>query len=508
MADCVGKDLFSKTSNRELDERLHRIRNLPEPEFNLPVIRQCNVDLSGTAFVSMDVGNWIDGDAVDCYLQMAAAESSLPVTVITSMFFKAVTSHGPNTTIKRYKNILKSVDTGLVLLPCSFFSTHWVMCRIDRDKGTIQVYDSYNHELWSLQEQLQDLSEAVAPLNRSGHQYELSMVRNLPIQPNGFDCGAYIIGFAYCIMNDLPINFDQAAIKDIRKNMSYRLLQDQTVVPRDSPGLMPTASVVQLEPAPTVSKVDREVPGIFSYDHIELGYSNLIFENGQCSYVSSPSSPTISSTNYSPPPSPTFSVEYCPTYTPCPFPTVLPSDDTVNGVLQDLDNTKTGLLTGNKLDNGDDETTLKLLRNSNIPFLDRLPGGELFTANAGNNWMKMLTLTEVLRNFGNNPWERMMLEIKKDPYIFIHWINRKNVKEPTIFDFRFESWKALKRIYFHLKTIHPYLDLTHIKIMKKNRNSVKRAQRRTRRKNQTKYCSINYNKIMNMFRKEVLEQTD
>jgi len=123
--------------------------------------------------------------------------------------------------MKRYKQML---------VPVNVAETHWALVLVNLTDKTMTFYDSMNTAPEPFFEMLMPLLN-ILDMSGSG-QYTTSKAK-LAKQENSFDCGVYMIMFAWCLTAGIkpPENIDQTVVNNFRTLISLDILDLKPPVP-------------------------------------------------------------------------------------------------------------------------------------------------------------------------------------------------------------------------------------------------------------------------------------
>ena len=107
------------------------------------------------------------------------------------------------------------------LIPAVVGSNHWVLYVVEN--GTVSLYDSMNVKRGGDGNLEYKLFEFMRW--QKCDLCRLNIVKGLPKQKNGNDCGVFLMEFARCLLLDKPIQFTQKDIKAIRERIKRELDQ-------------------------------------------------------------------------------------------------------------------------------------------------------------------------------------------------------------------------------------------------------------------------------------------
>ena len=165
--------------------------------------------------------SWVDDSIVNSFLRLLCLTSlcsscvSIPSTVFTLLMEKPNEGYASS----------RAVNVDIVFQPI-VDDHHWVLAVYEKKHMTVTIYDSMNRKSNSkyatlFRNRLEQLKVRVSRLICSQD------VISFPQQPNGDDCGIFVMMFAYCIANKLDIHaidFSVAEIRNFRLKIANCLL--------------------------------------------------------------------------------------------------------------------------------------------------------------------------------------------------------------------------------------------------------------------------------------------
>ncbi|CAM9126236.1 unnamed protein product [Hapterophycus canaliculatus] len=122
-----------------------------------------------------------------------------------------------------------------VFVPVNYFQNHWGLAVIYRQHKTIRYYDSvpnsgtvalHNLLLWLEDEEEERLGEDMSTFYVRQWQ-TFAGDRNCPQQENGSDCGVFILAFASYLSDDLPLDFCQADMTQMRRRIVWSIMNQR-----------------------------------------------------------------------------------------------------------------------------------------------------------------------------------------------------------------------------------------------------------------------------------------
>lgn len=107
---------------------------------------------------------------------------------------------------------------------------HWGLAHFDFANHTLTYFDPCDPvvEQVTVQSDLSAVGREIARvLNLENPDWVLEFSKNIPHQSNAFDCGVFVLAFAFCLVFNIPLSsFAQSDIPHIRqKLMAFALIQ-------------------------------------------------------------------------------------------------------------------------------------------------------------------------------------------------------------------------------------------------------------------------------------------
>ncbi|EDV27175.1 uncharacterized protein TRIADDRAFT_23232, partial [Trichoplax adhaerens] len=192
-------------------------------EFNITITRSDIKTLSNC--------NWLNDEVINFYFNLISRrsqnEKSLPkVHVFNTFFYPKLSSQGYSS-VRRWTKKVDIFQFDLLLIPIHL-GVHWCLATIDFRKKEVKYYDSM---LGSNYKCVDTLLEYIGKESKDKRQkeYDVSewnsiMVKDVPQQMNGSDCGVFACKFADCVSRDLPLAFEQENMPYFRHLLIYEIV--------------------------------------------------------------------------------------------------------------------------------------------------------------------------------------------------------------------------------------------------------------------------------------------
>ncbi|KAH0629023.1 hypothetical protein JD844_010766 [Phrynosoma platyrhinos] len=158
--------------------------------------------------------NWLNDEIINFYMNMLMERSKqkgFPTVHAFNTFFFTKLKTAGYTAVKRWTKKVDIFSVDILLVPIHL-GVHWCLAVIDFRKKTITYFDSMGGSN----------SEACRILLYS--KPSICLLKEIPQQMNGSDCGMFACKYADCISKDKPINFTQQHMPYFRKRMVWEIL--------------------------------------------------------------------------------------------------------------------------------------------------------------------------------------------------------------------------------------------------------------------------------------------
>ena len=120
-----------------------------------------------------------------------------------------------------------------ILIPLNIKDSHWALIAICRREKKVKYYDSLKKP--RVPPAVEWIRAHFAEVfDQSIKKWDIEVVKDIPKQNNGVDCGVFVCQYAKCLANGSEFNFQQSDIPEIRKQMKRQLLSG-SLTPLDRP---------------------------------------------------------------------------------------------------------------------------------------------------------------------------------------------------------------------------------------------------------------------------------
>lgn len=214
------------------------------------VVEGFNLELTQFDLQNLSPGTWLDDNVINFYFELISERArrdlqatnkpdfaKLKIHMLPSFFFEKLQRERSYSGVKKWSNKsnIKVLDMDKVFIPININQNHWCLAVINFLKHRFEYYDPMGgHSPRLLFEYLRDyvLHEAnlwgraagtASGFNLDGW-YDV-IVKNIPQQKNGYDCGVYVCTFADLLSENMPLSFSQEHIDTIRLRIVRDILR-------------------------------------------------------------------------------------------------------------------------------------------------------------------------------------------------------------------------------------------------------------------------------------------
>jgi len=203
------------------------------------IIDAYSIQIKGNDIDTLNGLNWLNDEVINFYLQMIVTRSSAnvngwPRVYATNTFFYPKLMQQGHSALKRWTRKVDIFSFDLILVPVHL-GMHWCLATIDLKRKGVFYYDSMGGDniscLDALLKYLQDehMDKKKSPFDTSSFNSEI--VKDIPQQMNGSDCGMFTCKFAEYLSRDAPISFSQEDMPYYRRRMIYEIVKNNLMYP-------------------------------------------------------------------------------------------------------------------------------------------------------------------------------------------------------------------------------------------------------------------------------------
>ncbi|XP_013794807.1 sentrin-specific protease 1-like [Limulus polyphemus] len=190
--------------------------------FRLSIRRRDMETLSGLS--------WLNDEVINFYMNQLMERGKLdsyPSVYAFNTFFYPKLAVGGHSALRRWTRKIDIFSYDLLLVPVHL-GMHWCLAVVDFTDKKIKYYDSMGGQnsecLKALRTYLQEESLDKKKKEFDMSDWSLEIVKDIPHQMNGSDCGMFACKYAEYVTRRAKINFTQAHMPYFRRRMVYEIL--------------------------------------------------------------------------------------------------------------------------------------------------------------------------------------------------------------------------------------------------------------------------------------------
>ena len=175
--------------------------------------------------------HFLSDEIINAYLTLVSEKFS-DIFIFDTFFHTTLEENGFNSSRSYVKR--NPFRTNKWLIPVNFQNCHWILLHANIEnillgKVVLDIYDSainmdcaYDIEVEEIRKYIIFMHEKYLKSKISKLNIVLRNVSNtIPQQQNGYDCGAFLLGYALCLSGMKEIQFTQVNIDQFRPNMKH-----------------------------------------------------------------------------------------------------------------------------------------------------------------------------------------------------------------------------------------------------------------------------------------------
>lgn len=211
------------------------------------LVRAFNAELSRQQLQCLLPCTWLNDEVVNMYMKLLDArdkelcekDPSRRRSHFFSSFFLTKLRENNRYSykgVKRWTRKIKVFEMDKIFFPVNVSNMHWCMAVIYVQEKRINFHDSMGGSGLSttsaLMKWLEDEDDDKNGDNGTFNVDEWTVAppdKNTPQQHNGSDCGAFAVAFASYVSDNLPFDFSQADIAQMRRRMLWSILNQSLV---------------------------------------------------------------------------------------------------------------------------------------------------------------------------------------------------------------------------------------------------------------------------------------
>lgn len=181
--------------------------------------------------------NWLNDEVINFFMNMlmqrSQEDTKYPKVYAFNTFFYPRLESGGHAAVRRWTKKVDIFSYDLLLVPLHFHA-HWCLAVVDLRKGHLSYYDSMGSDsdlqtLDTIKEYLQDECRDKQKRELDTSLWTSAVVRDIPLQMNGSDCGMFLCRYAECLSRGVRISFTQQHMPYFRRRMVYEILHQSVL---------------------------------------------------------------------------------------------------------------------------------------------------------------------------------------------------------------------------------------------------------------------------------------
>lgn len=247
-AQCSPSSLFVARSTKSLCIYLPSSSELIQAEQYLQhttdmgkhIITKFNVDINVQKIMCLNPGCWINDEIINFFMQMLLEKNncckSKQSFFLSSFFMERLLCTDKKYKFDNVRNWTKTIniyDQEHIFIPVNVSNTHWTLVVVSMLNRTIYYYDSCGKSgLKFMNAVLRWLGDVINSDNIKYRSYIFTAdwqkvnVKDIPTQSNGYDCGIFVMMYAYVINEGVLLcdSFAQSDLDWYRREISCSVI--------------------------------------------------------------------------------------------------------------------------------------------------------------------------------------------------------------------------------------------------------------------------------------------
>lgn len=182
------------------------------------IVEENGIEIRVKDLETLKGNNWLNDEIINFYFQLIQRRSiankeqtNVKVYCFNTFFYKRL-KEGGHKVLKRWTKKVDLFSLDLILIPVHL-EVHWTLASISIENCTINYYDSMNGNnrecLQLLLEYLRDERKDKKGDILDTSKWTCNIVKEIPQQENGSDCGVFTCKYAERLSIKKPFNFSQ-----------------------------------------------------------------------------------------------------------------------------------------------------------------------------------------------------------------------------------------------------------------------------------------------------------
>ncbi|KAK3611497.1 hypothetical protein CHS0354_039112 [Potamilus streckersoni] len=194
------------------------------------LVEAFRLQLTRNDFATLSGLSWLNDEIINFYMNMLIDRGELDnypkVYAFNTFFYPKIMSAGYSA-VRRWTKSVDIFSKDFLVIPVHL-GMHWCLCVVDFKKKSIFYYDSMGGNNYQCLEAIKKyLCDEM--MDKKKQKFDLSgwkteIVKDIPHQMNGSDCGMFACKYAEYITRRAPITFTQEHMPYFRRRMVYEIL--------------------------------------------------------------------------------------------------------------------------------------------------------------------------------------------------------------------------------------------------------------------------------------------
>ncbi len=222
----------------EITDEMEKVIKRAESSSGETLVDAFNISITCRDIDTLKGLNWLNDEVINFYMQMICErsknEDNRPNVYAFNTFFYPKLASSGYTSIRRWTRKVDVFSFDLILVPVHL-GMHWCLAIIDFRKPGVYYYDSMGGDNRKCLDLLVDYvkkehqDKKKTPYDVS--PFEQVIMKDIPQQMNGSDCGMFACKFAEYLSRDVAITFNQEHMPYFRRRMIYEIVSKKLLSP-------------------------------------------------------------------------------------------------------------------------------------------------------------------------------------------------------------------------------------------------------------------------------------
>ena len=204
-----------------------------ETDFKMCIDNELPISRMGYELLPEDINRLSDcgllnDKIINVYFEIASKYSEQATYSFSTFFHSALRSRGVEW-VQRWTSNINIFDNKLILIPIHV-PGHWCLVVIDVEEMQLEYYDSLgNVDMQIVDAVIEYLRAEWSKVNGNGFRISVKLMKDIPQQQNGTDCGVFICMYARYRLERCNKWFCSNQIKSLRKAMLNEIVAGRII---------------------------------------------------------------------------------------------------------------------------------------------------------------------------------------------------------------------------------------------------------------------------------------